>query len=391
MIKKNRLNIIFLLTVVIIILNFYYFVTERSLNQYADWLINYQGGFVRRGLIGEIFYQIHSLLTIRLDVLVFFSVSLLYIFFYKNLLKIIKNVNLNLLNLLIIFSPISFIYPVMEEKASGRKDILFLFFLSITALYLKKLSFFKQKYLLILISGILIFSHTGFLFLIPALFLIYIFLNKDKKINILFKELFIVLLTISLFLLFILNNKTIDMNGINLICNSLGEYVRTDCSKTGYVSTLNWSIQKNLELKRTLWMTKNYNLFYFCAFIISYMPILYALYNSKFIKYKKKNVLLFFSLFLFGSLPLYYIGVDYGRYMHLTYLSLIILYFIAVQEKIIICHSPKVKTIKKANINFATILLFLFLYGFTFTIPHCCSSKFKFNYSNFITKINKSD
>ena len=72
MIKQNSLNYVFLLTVVIIIFNFYYFVTEQSLNQYADWLINYQGGFVRRGLIGEIFYQIHSLLTIRLDVLVFF-------------------------------------------------------------------------------------------------------------------------------------------------------------------------------------------------------------------------------------------------------------------------------------------------------------------------------
>ena len=57
MIKQNSLNYVFLLTVVIIIFNFYYFVTEQSLNQYADWLINYQGGFVRRGLIGEIFYQ----------------------------------------------------------------------------------------------------------------------------------------------------------------------------------------------------------------------------------------------------------------------------------------------------------------------------------------------
>ena len=391
MIKQNSLNYVFLLTVVIIIFNFYYFVTEQSLNQYADWLINYQGGFVRRGLIGEIFYQIHSLLTIRLDVLVFFSVSLLYIFFYKNLLKIIKTVNLNLLNLLIIFSPISFIYPVMEEKASGRKDVLFLFFLSMTALYLRKISFFKQKYLLIFTSGILIFSHTGFLFLIPALFLIYIFLNKDKKIKILLKELFIIFLTILLFLLIILNNKTIDTNGINLICNSLGEFVRSDCSSTGYISTLNWSVQQNLELKRTLWMTKNYNLFYLFAFIISYMPIIYALYNSKFVKFKKNNVLLFFSLFIFGTLPLYYIGVDYGRYMHLTYLSLLILYFIALQEKIIICYLPKVKTIKKVNIKSSIILLCLFLYGFTFTIPHCCNNKFKFNYSNLITKIYKSD
>ena len=59
MIKKEKLKFLFVITVIIIIFNFYYFVREQSLNQYADWLINYQGGFVRRGLIGEIFYQIH--------------------------------------------------------------------------------------------------------------------------------------------------------------------------------------------------------------------------------------------------------------------------------------------------------------------------------------------
>ena len=72
MIKKEKLKFLFVITVIIIIFNFYYFVREQSLNQYADWLINYQGGFVRRGLIGEIFYQIHSLLFIRLDILYFF-------------------------------------------------------------------------------------------------------------------------------------------------------------------------------------------------------------------------------------------------------------------------------------------------------------------------------
>ena len=34
------------------IFNFYNFTREFSLGQYSDWLINYQGGFIRRGLFG---------------------------------------------------------------------------------------------------------------------------------------------------------------------------------------------------------------------------------------------------------------------------------------------------------------------------------------------------
>ena len=54
---KSLIKLLILISSVIIIVNFFYFVKEQSLNQYADWLINYQGGFVRRGLIGEIFIK----------------------------------------------------------------------------------------------------------------------------------------------------------------------------------------------------------------------------------------------------------------------------------------------------------------------------------------------
>ncbi len=389
MINKKFINSILALSLLIIIFNFYFFVKEQSLNQYADWLINYQGGFVRRGLIGEIFFQIHSLLNIRLDILVFFSVSLLYIFFYKNFSKILEKVNFHFLNLLIIFSPISFIYPVMEEKASGRKDILFLFLLSVVALYLKKISFYKQKYIIILFSGIIIFSHTGFFFLLPAFILLFIFFNLKQKSILIFKEILIISVSIVIFLLIILNNKIIDTENIKQICESLSIFVRDDCLNNGYISTLNWTIKQNLELKESLWMTKNYNLYYALAFLISFFPILFAFKNSKFANYKKINVLFFFSIFIISSLPLYYIGVDYGRYMHLTYISLIMIYFISLKEKIIFTSYNQPLILKKIKFKFHSLLIIIFLYGFSFTIPHCCENNFKFNYSKVLLKISE--
>ena len=46
-------------TLVFEVLKFYSYFQEYSGWQYADWLINYQGGLVRRGLIGEILFKFH--------------------------------------------------------------------------------------------------------------------------------------------------------------------------------------------------------------------------------------------------------------------------------------------------------------------------------------------
>ena len=49
---------------------FYSFYDEYSDWQYADWIINYQGGFIRRGLVGELLFKVHTFSLINLDILV---------------------------------------------------------------------------------------------------------------------------------------------------------------------------------------------------------------------------------------------------------------------------------------------------------------------------------
>ena len=69
---KNFFIGLLILAFIFQILKFYSFYEEYSDWQYADWLINYQGGFIRRGLIGELLFQTHYFLSINLDILVFF-------------------------------------------------------------------------------------------------------------------------------------------------------------------------------------------------------------------------------------------------------------------------------------------------------------------------------
>ena len=58
----------------------------------SDWLINYSGGFVRRGIIGEISIYISKLLEIDLrDVIFFFSDGYFFLLLFFSLFFFQKN------------------------------------------------------------------------------------------------------------------------------------------------------------------------------------------------------------------------------------------------------------------------------------------------------------
>ena len=83
--------------------------------------------------------------------LVFVFVSSLYFLFYFCFFKLIKNIKINWLLTLAIFSPFSFYYPVMISKVTGRKEILYLAAISILSVLVSKIKFEHIKYILILI------------------------------------------------------------------------------------------------------------------------------------------------------------------------------------------------------------------------------------------------
>ena len=109
------------------VVKFYSFYLEYSVWEYAEWVINYQAGFVRRGLIGEILFRIYQLTSIHLDFVVLVFVILIIMFNSYFLIRSIKYVSKSYINLLIFFSPGFFLYSIMNSQIIGRKDILMIF------------------------------------------------------------------------------------------------------------------------------------------------------------------------------------------------------------------------------------------------------------------------
>ena len=125
--KKHLYYLIILLLITFFVtsLNIIQFFFERASFQYSDWLINYQAGFVRRGLIGEIFFQISNLSKLRLDFLILFFVLSLYVIFYLNFFKIIKKINLKIIDFFIILSLYLFFIPLLNKRRLVEKKLFF--------------------------------------------------------------------------------------------------------------------------------------------------------------------------------------------------------------------------------------------------------------------------
>ena len=107
----------------------------------AEWVINYQGGFVRKGLIGEFFFQIHKFADLNPALLILFFIIFLYLSYYFVISKFLKKIVFDKILLFALFSPIAFFFPVFNSKASARKEILFFSALSLLCYFLPKIDF----------------------------------------------------------------------------------------------------------------------------------------------------------------------------------------------------------------------------------------------------------
>ena len=117
----------------------------------SEWLINYQSGFVRRGLSGEFLFKLHQLTDIPLRFLVFYFEIFVLLTFLILIYSFFRNVHLNELLIFLFFCPIFLLYPLAENEVLVRKEYLLI---SIYIFYLT-----------------LIINNNNFLYLVILIFL----------------------------------------------------------------------------------------------------------------------------------------------------------------------------------------------------------------------------
>ena len=303
----------------------------------SEWLINYQGGFTRRGIIGELCFQAARFLNIGLRDTIFFFQSTIYVIFSILLVTYIKNVPKNILTVIAIFSPVFLLYPVAEIEVLARKEI----FLYVGFIYFLKLCNQKTNKDASLIYVFLIFPvlcliWEPFIFFLPfSLFIVMIKHNVDsfKKINF---KIFFAFLSPLLMTIFIIKNL-LPPEGHEIMRQSLMDNFNERCYMS--CALLNTKYNISMQFQGVFSLLSFEVLFrYFLIILVSFFPLLLLFKNSEL----KHRILMFHKLslpiflLLLPSLILFASGTDWGRWVNITYTFTVLLYIYLVKNNLII-------------------------------------------------------
>ena len=260
----------------------------------SEWLINYQGGFTKRGLIGEICFQIAQYFNLGLRFVIFLFQLFIYSVFLILIYRFFRNIPTNLIAILSIFTPIFLLYPVAEVDVLVRKEtfvfIGFLLFLNISNFnYSSKL----PLYYVFFISPIICLIWEPVVFFFPFLAAVLIIRLRDNQVKILLSKVIICFVP-ALIVSAIISTNPLTPENHSIMANSLKENFAEDCymscsmllSKSSIISQFRGSYELYTLHPEIL-------LRYFLIILIGFGPILLLSFNSKI-----KTKLLFFEHFI---------------------------------------------------------------------------------------------
>ena len=172
------LTIVFIAIICFIALYSFIYIPDYESYQISDWMINYEGGFVRRGLMGQLLLFANTIHTFDVRYAILIIELMSYILFFYLLFRIFTKYKWSLLGAM---------YPIACSTTSiaiYRRDFMMLCLCYFSYNYFfKYLSNNKSKFLLIsiiLMSISIIIYEPVFFVLVPVLLLQY--WNKEKNI-----------------------------------------------------------------------------------------------------------------------------------------------------------------------------------------------------------------
>ena len=326
----------------------------------SEWLINYSGGFTKRGLIGQICIFIANNFNANLrDVILFFQILLIAIYFIL-LFNFFQNIKINKIIILSIFTPIFILYPVAEIEVLARKEI-FIFCILIF--------YFSLKNILIKNYYKLIFLPIAVLIWEPVIFYLFFFLaidifeNKFEKLN---KKFIINLIyyipTVLIAFYIALNPMTLQEHDL------MSKYLKNNFNEICYMSCALLKSKSSIY-DQFYWNYNKYSfevfLRYFLIILFGFGPLIFltinsSLKNSKLIFFKNFNNIFYpITIILSPVILLFAMGYDWGRWVNISYVFSIILYIYLYKEKKIILNSNFLNSKLSNFLNYKKVFIII--------------------------------
>ena len=366
-IKKN----FFIFIIINILLAIFYLNTKHTVgndSSISEWLINYQGGFTRRGLGGELGIALATLLDITLRRSIFIIQAVVHTSYLILLYFYFRELKFNIIQKFALYAPIFLLYPIAELEVLGRKEmLLFLFFLTIIIFSSKKYESKIVNNLVFFFSPIVCLVWEQIVLFFPFFAAILIIKNNLKTFKQTFNKLLIIFFPgiVAFVYIFI---TPLSENGHEVMCN----YINNEFGERCYMSA-QMLITSTIHFD-TLWVHNNahfeHYLRYILIFLIGFFPLNFIVSKSNFIK--RDNFItksfqlrtLFFILYS-PAILLFIYGYDWGRWINITYTFSILFYVYLIKNSIIennlkIENSTFKKILKKKYLVACIFILFAF-------------------------------
>ena len=356
------------------------FYLTKDVWSFEGWLSNYQGGFVRRGFLGEVIFQIAALTHTNPGLYVSFLQIFLYaVYLYFSYRLLQKRTDLIPYSLLI-FSPFLFNFQVVEICSGCRKEIIAIALLSFLVWFKvnNPLGKFEKLFRnVFLIFPAIILTHEMTIVFIPYFLILYVSAVRlaPRKIA----RLCILLIpSICAFMLTMKFKHLTRHQAIQIFqsLESLNFPLRLQFGAIGCLTrTTEWGRWMVREF-----IKKGYYIEFYGQIIlassVAFFPVRKSLH--KIFCNKLEKILALSALMM--TIVLCYVAYDWGRFIYIHLVSFFLL-SLAYPESLEIA-SPK-KAIatspslwqRVSKLRYVLFGMLLFVYSSYWYIPHCCPKR----------------
>ena len=351
----------------------------------ADWLINYEGGFIRRGLPGQAAYELgHLFHRSPVDFAVLF-----YLATYAVLLVCARALALRATPqwwcVALLLSPGTFSFQVLDATGGFRKEILFLAALALLLFMLRRewLPPLGIVVFLTLAVCVSVLSHESLICYAPYLLAALLLSGRSFRQS---AQQFALPLAAGLALAFVCSRHHGDLSAATEICRSLGYRLGPQSKQVcggGSIAYLTYSS----EMARARTWERVWGDLYFVVYplatALALLPLLLgskALARSGFQR-EVRAVWITAAVAFLCSLVLFAYAEDWGRwiYIHILSLSLLLLYLDGQRRSRVVQEQQLAPALLPARRQ--TIAAWsLAAYATLWSLPHVPSQTLPFGY-----------